>query len=335
MVDQLKDQKKVNGVYVLTVDSKMHNCEYKVNSIFYVLTLWLVSILAIISNSGKIFLFMLKNKLGYSEALWKIGRSENHISSFFVDKFSSYNHQAKYGAAGWKSLRLFYNYETEVLPRIANPKTFREVIEAFLTKFWIGKMENRQAVANRLKIVVDLLANTFRNIEEKEIRIVSVASGSAQAVIEAIKKCPELKFRVILIDNDESAIAEAKKNVKMASLDCFEFILGTTSCLEDACQRINPQIIEMVGFLDYRPQAKAKKLIGRIYDCLPEKGYFLTCNIKNNRERIFLPGVLLWPMIYRTVDQFVDVVIGGKFSPKKTIVYYEPHKIHGIAYCQK
>lgn len=331
----LEKSTMVNGVYVLTVDPEKHNCEYKVNSKFYVFILWVVSFIAIISNSVQITFLMFKNGINFNEALWKIGRSKNHISSFFVDKFSSYNHRAKYGAAGWRSLELFYNYETFVLPKIANPKSVKEKVEAFLTKFWIGNMENRQAVANRLKIVIDLLANAFREVGEKEVRIVSVASGSAQAVIDAIKKCPELDFKVILIDNDKSAIEKAKKNVEESGLDCFEYILGTTYHLEDACEKLNPQIIEMVGFLDYRPQEKAKKLISRIYNCLPENGFFLTCNIKNNRERIFLPCVLLWPMIYRTVEQFVDVVVGGNFSPDKTFIYYEPHKIHGIAYCQK
>jgi len=90
-----------------------------------------------------------------------------------------------------------------------------------------------------------------------------------------------------------------------------------------------------VGFLDYRTHDKAVALVGRIRKHLPEGGTFVTCNIRRNREKIFLDWVLLWPMIYRSERDFAEVLIQGGFSTEKIDLTYEPHRIHGIAVCRK
>lgn len=85
-------------------------------------------------------------------------------------------------------------------------------------RYWMG-MANRQAVANRLKIVVALLADAFTQFAgEPEVRILSVASGSAQAVIGAMARCPQLNMRAMLLDNDETAIEEARRNACQAGM---------------------------------------------------------------------------------------------------------------------
>ena len=91
----------------------------------------------------------------------------------------------------------------------------------------------------------------------------------------------------------------------------------------------------MIGFLDYRPRVKAIALISRIREYLPDGGFFLTCNIHHNREKIFLDWVLLWPMIYRTDAEFADLCVEGGFAPDNVRLIYEPFKIHGIAVCKK
>lgn len=114
-----------------------------------------------------------------------MGRDSSHISSFFVDRFSKYNHLAKVGAASWRSLELFYNYHGMVRPQL------NRNLEGWLTRCWMGKVENRQAVTNRLKVVVRLLIEALNQFDnEPEVRVLSVASGSAQAIVEAIKECP-------------------------------------------------------------------------------------------------------------------------------------------------
>lgn len=198
-------------------------------------------------------------------------------------------------------------------------------------------MENRQAVTNRLKVAIELIANSLQeHAAEAEIRLLSIASGSAQAVVEAMKMHPELNVKVLLIDFDESALREARKLVKESGLESrFSYLVDTTKALEKAGESFKPHIIEMIGFLDYRPRQKAISLIDRIRRQLLQSGVFLTCNIHYNREKIFLDWILLWPMIYRTDVEFAELVVEGGFAPEKVQIVYEPFKIHGIAVCKK
>lgn len=309
--------------------------EYEKTSWFYRLSLWVVSFLAMLSNIIKIVLvkIFLRPKEKLVKILWEMGRSKKHYSSIFVDRFSKYNHQGKWGGAGWMSLELFYNYQTWLKPKLDESNG----VEKRLTEWWIGKMENRQAVANRLKIAVNLLVEALERIKDQgvgQIRLLSLASGSAQAVIEALKRVPNLDIKVKLIDNDPTAILEAKKNIAKNNLtDIFEVIEGKTNLLEEVCHNFRPNVVEMVGFMDYRPKDKAISLTSRIREQLVDGGIFLTCNIAPNQEKIFLDWVLLWPMIYRTEEQLVEILTQGGFEKIK--IYQEPFQIHNIAWCEK
>jgi cyclopropane fatty-acyl-phospholipid synthase-like methyltransferase len=142
--------------------------------------------------------------------------------------------------------------------------------------------------------------------------------------------------RVLLIDFDASAMDEARKRVAAAGLeDRFSFRIDTTKAVEGAGREFAPHIVEMIGFLDYRPRNKAIALIDRIRRQLPDEGIFLTCNIHHNREKIFLDWVLLWPMIYRTDAEFAELMVEGGFAADRVRLIYEPFRIHGIAVCRK
>jgi len=307
--------------------------EYKKNSFLYLLVLWLVSIWAMITNSFQILLAKVfsAKKSTFREIMWKIGRDPNHTSSFFVDRFSRFNHQSKFGAAGWLSLDIFYNYWGKVKPQLG--KNF----EGFITRFWIEKMANRQAVTNRFKVATNLLAEAFEGLsKEPEIRLVSIASGSAQAVIAAMSKCRHLNIKAILVDPDRDALAQAEKDAQKAGFSGqFTFIRGTHKRLASVCSEFSPHIIEMVGFLDYLNEEKAVELIGQIKDCLPKGGIFITCNIRNNPEKIFLHWVLLWSMIYRNEREFTSLFLKAGFSSDQIGIFYEPFRIHGIGVCKK
>jgi len=341
-----------NGIFVQRLASHEFGGEYKRNGAFYLCILWAVSLLAMITNSvGVFYRFLKKDKsslwnaimardfkktlkrflIVWITACWEMGRDPKHISSFFVDRFSRYNHQAKWGAAGWKSLDVFYNYWGNIQPRLGRN------LEGGLTRYWIERMENRQAVTNRLKIAINLLADALGKFaNEPEIRFLSIASGSAQAVIGAIKKFPGLNIRVALIDADFSAINEAKRLVTESGMqNRFQFFHASTTILEEVCDNFLPHIVEMVGFLDYRSGKKAIELIGRIRNILPAGGIFVTCNIRKNAEKFFLDWVLLWPMIYRSPREFGELLIGGGFERERITLTYEPFEIHGIAVAVK
>jgi hypothetical protein len=113
--------------------------------------------MAMVTNSSQaLYRKALINKGdSFGKILWEMGRDPNHVSSSLVGRFSKYNKIAKWGAAGWRSLDLFYNYHDKTKPQLDGN------LEGWLTRHWVEKMENRQAVTNRLKILRNNLRSTF------------------------------------------------------------------------------------------------------------------------------------------------------------------------------
>lgn len=324
--------KRTEGVLYSKVSERDIDGEDEKRGMLFIASLWLVSGMAFLKNYVHASCIKLRKdpSAELPKILWEIGRSREHVSSLFFDRFSRFNHKAKYGAAGWLSLDLFYNYHDKVVPQLKND------LEGFVTRYW-GGLENRQAATNRLKIATRLLIHAFGHYgHEQEVRVFSIASGSAQAVISAMKDCPHMNVRVVLLDRDDTALEEADREFTRAGLrEKCEIIQGTPRRIEEICSRFKPHIIEMVGFLDYQPGEKAIGLLSRIRESMGKDGVLITCNINHNREKVFLDWTLLWPMIYRSHSEFLDLLVQAGFHHKNILLLYEPFKIHGLAVCRK
>jgi len=265
------------------------------------------------------------------EILWSLGRNPQHYSSLFYDRISPINHDVKIFAASWRALDIFYNYHQKVKPKLNGN------LDGFLARYFMGDFENRQSVTNRYKIVSHILTKAILHyINRNGVKIISIASGAAQAIIEVMHQYPEFDIKAVLIDLDETALDQARMLAGFAGMeDRFSYIRGGPNKIGTIASNTKPQIIEMIGFLDYRPRDKAISLIRRIYNSLPEGGLFLTCNIRKNPEKPFLDWVVLWPMIYRNEQEFAELLIEGGFPPENIQLIYEPFRIHGIAVCRK
>ncbi len=321
----------VDGVVIRNITAEEIDGENEKTGVCYQLFLVFVSCLAMFRNFYLVRKFRRRpeNKgKKISRLLFEMGRDRTHYSSFFVDKYSRWNHQAKWGATAWPSLTIFYSYYEKVLPVLRND------LEGWLTKFWVGRMENRQAVTNRKKLVTYLLAREIKKQENP--RILSIASGSAEAVIGAIQKCPDKNVQVLLTDVNQEALDNAMKAAREAGLaDCFQVRRCSYNRARTIMPKFQPNIVEMVGFLDYLTDRQAKKLFKSIRKHISSEGVFLTCNIIPNPEKIFLDWVLLWPMIYRSVKKMVANINDSGFSKNKTSIYLEPLGIHQVAVLRK
>ncbi|GAI09018.1 unnamed protein product [marine sediment metagenome] len=91
----------------------------------------------------------------------------------------------------------------------------------------------------------------------------------------------------------------------------------------------------MVGFLEYRPDEKAIKLINSIYQVLEKDGVFRVSQIAPNLERFFLKEVIGWSMIYRNPKELAKILSLAGFSLENCSFCWEPLKIHYIAECKK
>ncbi len=249
-------------------------------------------------------------------------------NTFWFDGLCKESRMVKENAASFQALDFLYNYKFNV----------RFGIKGCFSDFW-GAMINVQALRNRLKIVKRELMKTVKEFQAlDEIRIVSIAAGSAQAVLEVMEKAVQdgINIKGLVLDLDPRAIEYSRKLAEQKKLtDRIIFINKGANSIQNVCRDFSPHIIEMVGFMDYRPYKKAVRLTQRIHSLLEPNGVFITCNIRRNREAFFLKYVVDWVMIYRSPKMLADIISKGGFSPKLTKIIYEPHKIHGVVVTRK
>jgi hypothetical protein len=269
--------------------------------------------------------------------LWNMGRDPNHYSHIFADGYSYLNHEVKVHAATWRALDIFYNFHEKYAP------TLGATLGDIITKFWIAGMKNSQAIVNRKTMSIDLIVqhlHTYKGVEP--VKIVSLACGSAQMIIEAVLKYKK-PVQVKLLDSDSEALSVAKEAVEAAGLlGQFEFIQVSVDPrkIRRYCYKFKPFLIDMIGLMDYFKDRLATAVISEVKRCLAEDGMFLTCNINYNSEKEALDWVLLWPMIYRTPEEWRDILLQGwfakdEFEREKVSIIYDPSWIHGIAKCLK
>jgi len=256
-------------------------------------------------------------------------RIKPKINTVWFDGVSIPCRKIKEGAGSWRALDIIYNFQF----------TQQNGISGKMSNYWIG-MINAQAVRNRLRLVKRELIKIIKEFaqKEKEIVLLSIASGSAQGVIEVMKefKKEDIRIKAIFLDLDPTAIDYSRKMAKKYGLeDKITFIKGSITNLEKTTNGIRPHIIEMIGFLDYRPYAKAVHLVKRIHNFLLPGGKFLTANICPNPEQHFLKWVIDWPMIYRKPEELGRIIVEGGFAPENCQIICEPLQVHALAICHK
>lgn len=257
-----------------------------------------------------------------------IGLGNPKTNSLWFDGLGQSCQKVKEGQASWRALDEIYNYR------------FRKNrgLCGLISDFWEG-MLNCQAVRNRFKVAKEEIRRAILEFSgQDEVRVISLAAGSAQAVIETVAELSAEgfipKIKVMLVDVDKTALEYARKLADCYHVEnSFLTTEASVACIKKISKNFQPHIVEMIGLLDYLIDEKAIKLIGKIYQSLPSNGIFLTCNICPNVERSFLRWVVNWPMVYRRLQQLSSIVVRGGFAKLRLI--REPLNIHCLAVARK
>lgn len=211
----------------------------------------------------------------------------------------------------------------------------------FLDSCWAVFLNNSLALRNRLKLVKRELKTAINEVKRRktDVRLMSLGSGSARAVIEVLIRlngCSPL-VKTILVDRDKEAIDFSKNFARINGVNHIKWHRGYAQNLGKYCGNdFTPDIVEMVGLLDYYPCQEAVKLIRRIYENLAPDGWLITCNIRSNLEQPFLAKGVNWPpLIYRSSKELAEILIEAGFFPEDIKIIYEPLKIHGLAIARK
>ena len=200
---------------------------------------------------------------------------------------------------------------------------------------------NAQGVRNRLELVVASLVAAIdaRCPQDGTIDLLSIASGSAQAVWMAMQELERRgstrTIRVLLVDRDPGSHEHARSLAQRFGYEhCLTTVVGTASGFASICEEhgFEPAIIEMAGFLDYRSDEQATRLMSSISRSLGPHGLFVSCHIHPNPEIPFVRWALGWPMRYRTTAQFRSLIERSGFALEAFLT--EPQGVHSVVVAQ-
>lgn len=252
-------------------------------------------------------------------------RIKVRTNSFFVDGISINSRRMKEGATRWPSLDTCYNFTSG-----QGPTVLHRIVDT-----WWMNIRNAQAVRNRLKIAKHELRIA---IEQKyrpghPVKILSLASGSAQGVIEVAAELAKrgIETKLMLVDHDVTALRHARDLSHRHGVE-ITTIEGNVLRFDKVIpEDYRPDITEMMGFLDYLSPTLSEFLLRRIRRNLAPEGTFFCCHIHPNRERFFLKWAVNWDsgMVYRTVPEFEELLHKGGFLTPRILT--EPHKIHSVS----
>lgn len=204
--------------------------------------------------------------------------------------------------------------------------------------FWELFLSNARAIRNRLKLLEQELPKAIQEIARRKERVnlLSLGSGSARAILETINGLNGgYPVRVKLIDASRRAINFSKKLALSYGVDDIEWYRDLAQNLEKYCKDFQPDIVEMVGLLDYFSHEEALELIRKIYKILSRRSWFLISNIIPNSEAPFVSGAINWPLIYRTPTEIGELLLESGFRGENTKVLVEPLRVYALAVAKK
>lgn len=233
-------------------------------------------------------------------------------------------------AATYKALEVMYTF----------PERQAEGETGIVDFFWENFLSNARAFRNRLTLVkreiLTIIKEVSQGKEKEEINLLSLGGGSARAVFEAVNMLngnPSVKIK--MIDISREAINYSKELARSFNIDQTEWYRGYAHNLEKYCRNFRPDVVEMVGLLDYYPKEQAVDLVAKIYKVLSKGGQLITSNVCPNLEKPFVDKGIDWQAIYRTPQELAEIVTEAGFPHKDVKIVCEPFKIHALAICQK
>lgn len=211
----------------------------------------------------------------------------------------------------------------------------------FFKYIWFN-LHNSKAVRNRLRLVKREFRIHLEDISavDRDIEIISIASGSSRAIIETVKNGhyqPGAKLSLTFLDKSEHAIAYSKNlSTEIQHLPIkMQWVHDTVGGFLRNAPAGCFDIVEMVGLLDYFSDDKVVEVFSGIYKMLQEGGVLITANINMNDEEPFITKVIEWPMVYRSAEDLAALANRAGFEYNKMKVFYEPLKIHGLLVAKK
>lgn len=233
-------------------------------------------------------------------------------------------------AAAFQALEVMYTF----------PRRRKEGTATLSGFIWWTVLDNARSVWNRLLLVEYELREAALEIAAQKrsvVRLLSIGSGSARPVLEVIASLePKLSVQSMLLDQDPEATAYSRELAQQFNLNHTQWMTGDFFRLEQHCRSFHPDVIELVGLLDYLDHRKAIILLKKVFRVLEPGGTLITGNIAPNLERPYVAKGVKWPpMVYRTEECLRGLLLSAGFAEDDIRIQREPLGIHMVATVRK
>ena len=231
-----------------------------------------------------------------------------------------------------KALEIIYTSKYSSFSKSLSEKLFYHI--------WMNT-NNARGLRNRLSITENCIEEHIRFFYakgERDLQLLSIASGSARSFLEVLQRLKglhNLKIHITFLDKSNSALEYSKglfSDFDTGEIKCtFKWIQDTANnFLRNLPEGQNYHLVEMVGLMDYFDDKKAGDVSKAVHNKLKSNGCFVTANIISNKEKTFMSNIVDWKMIYRKPVDFLNIILKTDFSQNNTIAYVEPMGVHVI-----
>lgn len=255
--------------------------------------------------------------------------------TIFFDQAHPLGHWVRRGVTSWVALDVIYS-----LP-VAIPKP--RGIGEYLLHFWLDQPDG-QAVRNRLRLTYQIVKSELERLAQERrqtpIRILSLACGSAQAVIEALaqaeKQCPESRFELCLVDASQEALNQAKTLAQAREVKShIEYEPRSVTDKLNHEFDASWDIVETVGFFDYPADAKVAEKCLAIKRVLKKNGLLITAMISRSLWAFAVRWVINWPLLLRRRRSRIERILLRAFKSEEIEFKTEPWGIHHVVCCRR
>jgi len=173
-----------------------------------------------------------------------------------------------------------------------------------------------------------------RAAHQETISILSLASGGARDIIQAVADAPwRERVDYLGIDIDPDAVQYAREQARTAGLNGrIRFEVGNALRPPRAWEA-RFDIVYSLGLLDYLRDRTAVRFINRVYDMLRPDGAFLFGMVTSNPNQRFFEDYLNWRMIYRSPDHILSLAKSSKFTQIHPVSDFDEYFF--LVECQK
>ena len=218
---------------------------------------------------------------------------------------------------GWMSMELSYDTEKEC----------KDWLDALVMRWGAMPM----ALRNRKKLVSRILAGLIREYAAKgHVKVLGIGAGPSRNLLSAVILAGETNVSATCIDLDAEAFSFGKKIWKESGIavDSVVFLEGDAA---DLTRKIHivPQIVKLVGILEYLDDASVNRLLQVAHDCLQEGGSVVTHSVyPGHGVDPFMRRVFGLCLRYRTTEDLIGRLTRAGFGDFQT--HSEPIGVYTV-----